>query len=79
MRLSVGRPYELDRMTAEEIVDERRDMQSLLNEFEKKYSVPLSKRDKDTMSGLYERYRCVRQSCHRDFFGLLGFIMGSGR
>ena len=60
MRLSVGRPYELDRMTAEEIVDERRDMQSLLNEFEKKYSVPLSKRDKDTMSGLYERYRCVR-------------------
>merc|ERR1712198_161886 len=65
MRLSVGRPYELDRMTAEEIVDERRDMQSLLNEFEKKYSVPLSKRDKDTMSGLYERYRCVRRMSRR--------------
>jgi len=65
MRLSVGRPYELDRMTAEEIVDERRDMQTLLSEFEKKYSVPLSKRDKDTMSGLYERYRCVRRMSRR--------------
>merc|ERR1712025_1201378 len=52
-------------MTAEEIVDERRDMQTLLSEFEKKYSVPLSKRDKDTMSGLYERYRCVRRMSRR--------------
>jgi len=66
LRLSVGRPYELEDMTADQIADERQDMKTLLNEFEKKYSVPLlTKRDKETMSGLYERYRCVRRLCRR--------------
>merc|ERR1712112_79642 len=65
LRLSVGRPYEIDAMTADQIVDERRDMQSMLNEFEKKHSMPLTKRDKEAMSGLYERYRCVRRLCRR--------------
>merc|ERR1711953_789121 len=40
-------------------------MQTVLNEFEKKYNVPLTKRDKETMSVLYERYRCVRRMCRR--------------
>ena len=65
LRLSVGRPYEICDMTVDQIADERRDMQTVLNEFEKKYNVPLTKRDKETMSGLYERYRCVKRMCRR--------------
>lgn len=65
LRLSVGRPYDICDMTVDQIADERRDMQAELNEFEKKYNVPLTKRDKETMSGLYERYRCVKRMCRR--------------
>lgn len=65
LRLSVGRPYEIADMTVDQIADERQDMQTALNEFEKKYNVPLTKRDKETMSGLYERYRCVKRLCRR--------------
>jgi len=65
LRLSVGRPYDIEEMTVDQIADERRDMQSALNEFEKKYSVALTKRDKETMSGLYERYRSVKRLCRR--------------
>ena len=60
LRLSVGRPYELDSMTAEQMMDERRDMAGLLGEFEKKYGVPLRM---EAMAGLYERYRAVRRLC----------------
>jgi len=66
LRLSVGRPYELDSMTAEQMMDERRDMAGLLGEFEKKYGVPLRM---EAMAGLYERYRAVRRLCRRQSTG----------
>jgi len=72
LRLSVGRPYSLDSMTSDQIADERRDLQSLLTEFEKKSGREEDKvlgfrrpGDKEVMAGLYERYRAVRRLCRR--------------
>jgi len=70
LRLSVGRPYELDNMTPDQMVDERRDMKGLLTEFEKKCGGgPLGRRDKELMADLYERYRAVRRLCRRQSTG----------
>jgi len=70
LRLSMGRPYELDSMTPDQMVDEKRDMAGLLTEFEKKCGGgPLSRRDKELMAGLYERYRAVRRLCRRQSTG----------
>jgi len=70
LRLSVGRPYELDSMSPDQMVDEKRDMAGLLAEFEKKCGGgPLSRRDKELMADLYERYRAVRRLCRRQSTG----------
>jgi len=70
LRLSMGRPYELHSMTPDQMVDEKRDMAGLLAEFEKKCGGgPLSRRDKELMADLYERYRAVRRLCRRQSTG----------
>jgi len=70
LRLSVGRPYDLGSMTPDQMVDEKRDMAGLLGEFEKKCGGgPLSRRDKELMADLYERYRAVRRLCRRQSTG----------
>ena len=70
LRLSVGRPYDLGSMTPDQMVDEKRDMAALLGEFEKKCGGgPLSRRDKELMADLYERYRAVRRLCRRQSTG----------
>ena len=65
LRCSAGRPYNLDKMTGEQMADERRDMQSLLSEFEKMYSTNSSKKEKELMADLYERLRSVKRLCRR--------------
>ena len=65
LRTSAGRPYNLEKMTGEEIMEERQDMQSLLSEFEKMYSNNYSKKDKEVMCELYERFRSVKRLCRR--------------
>ena len=65
LRSSAGRPYNLEKMTGEEIMEERQDMQSLLSEFEKMYSNNYSKKEKEVMSELYERFRSVKRLCRR--------------
>jgi len=65
LRSSAGRPFSLDQMTGEQMADERRDMQSLLTEFEKMYSSISSKREKELMTDLYERLRSVKRLCRR--------------
>ena len=65
MRLRSGRPYELTKMTLEQIADEKLDMQSQLLEFEKVHGHPLKKGDKETMNNLYERYRLVKRQSRR--------------
>jgi len=65
MRTTAGRPYSLEEMTGEEIMEERQDMQSLLSEFEKMYSNNHSKKEKEVMCELYERLRSVKRLCRR--------------
>lgn len=65
LRTRAGRPYSLDQMTGEEMVEERQDMHSLLTEFEKLYSNNYSKKEKDVMCELYERLRSVKRLCRR--------------
>lgn len=65
LRSSAGRPYSLEKMTAEQVADERRDMQGLLGEFEKMYSSISSKKEKELMSDLYERFRWAKRLCRR--------------
>ena len=65
LRCNAGRPYNLDKMTGEQMADERKDMQSLLSEFEKMYSSNSSKREKELMADLYERLRSVKRLCRR--------------
>ena len=64
LRSSAGRPYSLEKMTVEQMAEERQDMQSLLTEFEKMYSNK-SKKEKEVMSELYERFRSVKRLCRR--------------
>ena len=65
LRTTAGRPYSLDQMTGEQMLEERQDMISLLSEFEKLYSNNVSKKEKELMSELYERLRSVKRLCRR--------------
>ena len=65
LRTTAGRPYSLEEMTGEQMVEERQDMQALLSEFEKLNSNNYSKKEKDVMWELYERLRLVKRLCRR--------------
>eukprot|EP00092_Neocalanus_flemingeri_P010592 GFUD01011410.1.p1 GENE.GFUD01011410.1~~GFUD01011410.1.p1 ORF type:complete len:488 (+),score=109.52 GFUD01011410.1:557-2020(+) len=65
IRLRCLRPYDLDKMTTDQIADEKRDMQSQLLEFEKVHGHTLNKSDKDNMANLYERFRLVKRQSRR--------------
>jgi len=66
LRLEVGRPVQLDRMTADQMAAERRDLQSQLGEFERDWRPgQLRGREKEVMTDLYERLRQVRRRCRR--------------
>ena len=59
------RPFDLDLMTIEEIIDEKLDIQSLLLDFEKNHGHPETKDEKEAMKGLYDRYRSLKMLVNR--------------
>lgn len=65
IRSRCGRPFDLVKMTGDQIGEEKVDIQSQLLEFEKVHGHPLNKGDKEMMSNLYERYRQVKRHCRR--------------
>lgn len=65
IRLRSGRPYELCEMTPDQITDEKLDMQSQLQEFEKVHGCILNKGDKEIMNNLYDRYRQLKRQSRR--------------
>jgi len=65
IRLRCGRPFELNEMTLDQVLDEKLDMQSQLVEFEKAFGHPVNKGAKEIMTDLYERYRQVKRQCRR--------------
>lgn len=65
MRKSKDRPTELDRMTAEQMSEEKLDLQSQLIEYEKLHGLPANQSNREVMADLYERYRLVLRQTRR--------------
>jgi len=64
-RVDRQRPASLDRMTLDQILDEKLAMQRLLLEFEAEHGHPQSRQEKEAMKDLYERYRAVKRAARR--------------
>jgi hypothetical protein len=65
MRKEKGRPAELERMTAEQMSEEKLDLQSQLIEYEKVHGLPAKQANREVMVDLYERYRLVLRQTRR--------------
>ncbi len=52
-------------MSGDQLVQEKRDVQKALLQFEKVHGRPVSREDKETMRPLYDRYRLVKRLANR--------------
>lgn len=68
-RLMKGRPKALDAMTAEQLVSEKADLQSALQDFEHVFGAPESDEAKALMKDFYDRYRTVKRLVRRSSAG----------
>merc|ERR1712106_384163 len=56
LRLAKNRPIEIDEMTMDQLIDEKNDMQTQLNEYERVHGLQIRQTNKETMNQVYERY-----------------------
>ena len=60
-----SRPFDLDLMSTEEIIDEKLDIQIILLDFEKTHGLLETGEEKEAMKGLYDRYRSLKMIVNR--------------
>ena len=64
-RAVAGRPYDLDSMTPEQLLQEKVDLQSALLQFEHLFGHPESIEEKALVKDVYDRYRSVKRYVRR--------------
>ena len=64
-RIVAGRPYDLDTMTPEQLLQEKVDLQSALLQFEHLFGHPETSEEKDMVKDVYDRYRSVKRHVRR--------------
>ena len=64
-RAVAGRPYDLDSMTPEQLMQEKVDLQSALLQFEHLFGHPESVEEKALVKDVYDRYRSVKRYVRR--------------
>lgn len=77
-RLANARPEELDAMTAEELQEEKLAVQKALLQHESVFGRPTTKKDKDIMRPLYDRYRVIKRRISSAGGDFPGRASGSG-
>ena len=60
-----GRPFELDAMTPEQLLQEKVDLQSALLQFEDLFGHPETNDEKVLVKDVYDRYRSVKRHIRR--------------
>ena len=60
-----GRPYDLEAMNSEQLVQEKLDLQSALLQFEHLFGHPESNEEKALVKDVYDRYRSVKRHVRR--------------
>ena len=60
-----SRPFDLDLMSTEEIIDEKLDIQIILLDFERTHGLLETGEEKEAMKGLYDRYRSLKMIVNR--------------
>ena len=64
-RAVAGRPYELDSMTPDQLLQEKVDLQSALLQFEHLFGHPETTEEKSLVKDVYDRYRSVKRYVRR--------------
>ena len=60
-----SRPFDVNLMSSEEIIDEKLDIEVILFEFERTQGAPETGEEKEAMKGLYDRYRSLKMIVNR--------------
>ena len=60
-----ARPYDLEAMTSEQLMQEKTDMKSALQPFEHLFGHPRSNEEKALLKDVYDRYRSVKRHVRR--------------
>ncbi len=60
-----GRPYDLEAMTSEQLMQEKEDLHSALLRFEATFGQPETAEEKDLTRDIYDRYRTVKRLVRR--------------